>query len=667
MGSMRYVGRILIAGLVAAAALAACGGSSSDYLTKGTSSGGTGSSGGTTTTLSMGNGSGSSFANGVIAIQSTSLSAGGSTSLQVSIVDQTGALYTTSTTITFNSPCVARSLASITVQGATTPGTASITTTTGTAEATYAATGCSGADVITATASANSQSLSAGGTVTIAASQVGSIQFVSATPSNIPLKGVGTATSTVIFKVINTSGGPSPSASVTFTPNTTVGGISIAPTSGVADANGQVQTIVTGGSVATTVRITATTTTSAGTSISTESSNLTVSSGIPTSSGISLAVAPCYNVEAYNIDGVQVPVTVRMIDRFNNPVPDNTTASFRTTLGGILPNCLTATTTGATASSGVCTVNWTSQAPYVVNGNPATTPGGTTPYNQAPFNWCAGDLNNKNLAATQYCNGTTNGRSPILVTAVGEESFVDANGNGIFDAGDTVGFDPTDKDNNFANGKPKPWFDTSEPFLNQWEIYDAYGTPTYVLGEPYIDFNDNGTRDGPDGLFNGLLCEGPLCAPTNKSSVAVYESNIIIASSQTARYTVASYSTGYSVINGVTYYWVDPINGLTLALYIYDQNFQQMANTTSVGASVQPAASFASSTVTILGSTPWPCSTELPRFNPDGTLSSAGQQFSFQISPLVANVASAVLSVSVQSLPSKVTTTFNFPVIPTPH
>jgi hypothetical protein len=655
----------LIAGLVAAAALAACGGSS-DYLTKGSSSGGT-SSGGTTTTLSMGNGSGSSFENGVIALQSKSLSAGGSTSLQVSIVDQTGALYTTSTTITFNSPCVAQNLASITVQGAATAGTASITTTTGTAEATYAAAGCSGADVITASASANSQSLTATGTVTVAAAQVGSIQFISATPANIPLKGVGSATATVIFKVFNTSGGPSPEATVTFTPNTTVGGISISPASGVSDANGQVQTIVTGGTVATTVRITATTTAASGNSISTESSNLTVSTGIPTSSGISLAVSPCANVESYDLDGVAVPVTVRMVDRFNNPVADGTTANFRTTLPGITPNCTTA--------GGVCTGTWTSQGPYFVSGNPATTPAssasslnGKTQYNSPPYNWCAGDLTNKTLPSIRYCNGTTNGRSPILVTAVGEESFIDANGNGIFDTGDTVAFDPNDKDNDFANGKPKPWFDTSEPFLNEWEFYDTYGTPTYELGEPFIDFNSNGTRDVPDGLFNGLasLCEGPLCAPAKDDSVAVYAENIIIESSQNANYTVVGSSFGGIIVDGVAEYYVDPAAGTTIQMYIYDENFQQMANTSTVGGSVLPSASFSSATVTVLGSTPWPCAADLPRFNPDGTLNSAGQLFSFTISPLLANVPSAVLSVSVQSLPSKVTTTFNIVVIPKP-
>ena len=174
---------------------------------------------------------------------------------------------------------------------------------TGTASATYVATGCSGSDVITASASANSQTLTATGTVTVAQAAIGSIAFISATPSNITLKGVGStggsATSTVIFKVLDTSGGPRAGATVTFALNTSVGGITMAPATAVTDANGQVQTIVSGGTVATTVRVTATTSASGG-NISTESNALTVSTGIPTSHNVSLAVQ-CQNVEAWEL------------------------------------------------------------------------------------------------------------------------------------------------------------------------------------------------------------------------------------------------------------------------------------------------------------------------------------------------------------------------------
>lgn len=614
--------RLSIIAWVGAALLAGCGGSRTAITGQtSTGTGTTGTTGGTTTTLSLGSGAGASFEAGNIAISTKSLSAGGSTSLQVSLVDQTGALYTTPTTITFSSPCAGQGLATIVATGVTPPA-AAVTTSTGTASATYAASGCSGSDVITASATANSQSLSASGTVTVAQAAIGSISFISATPSNITLKGTGattngtsTATSTVIFKVLDTSGGPRVGASVTFALSTSVGGITLSPASATTDANGQVQTVVSGGTVATTVRVTATTTSSTGSAISTESSALTVSTGVPTSNNISLAVK-CYNVEAWNLDGVTVPVTVRMTDRFSNPVPDGTTANFQTTLGGIQATCQTGSDT---PGSGSCTVNWTSKAPYSVAGNPATTAG--TAYTNTTANWC-GPTN------APYCTATTNGRSPIIVTAIGEESFIDANGSGVFNSTDTVPFDPTDKDNDFASGVGKPWFDTSEPFLNEWELSDTYGTPTYVLGEPFIDFNNNGTRDGPDGLFEGALCSGQYCN-TASSTVAIYQSNVIVVSGQHANFKLI----------GTPPYTLPA----TIQMYIYDDRYQQMPAGTTVTYSFDANAGTAS------GPAPaaWPCSAATPVFDASGNVVSAGQLFSLGAIPPTSGAVAGNMYVTV--------------------
>jgi hypothetical protein len=89
---------------------------------------------------------------------------------------------------------------------------------------------------------------------------------------------------------------------------------------------------------------------------------------------------------------VNVAVTARLSDHFHNPVPDGTAVYFTTNGGAIQPSC---TTVG-----GACTVNWISQNPRPQNG---------------PISLL--------------------GRPTILVYAIGEESFVDANGNGVADAG----------------------------------------------------------------------------------------------------------------------------------------------------------------------------------------------------------------------------------------
>jgi hypothetical protein len=183
-----------------------------------------------------------------------------------------------------------------------------------------------------------------------------------------------------------------------------------------------------------------------------------------------------------------------------------------------------------------------------------------------------------------------------MVSAIGEESFIDATGSGVFNPGDTVAFNANNPQNNFSNGTPKPWDDTSEPFLNEWELGTSYanGTvfvPTYVLGEPFIDFNNSGLRDGPDGLVESALCQGPLCNTTS-SSVAIYASDVIIVST----------SSPVFYTNGST---PKLSTGGTFTVRISDTNNQQMPGGTTVSATVSPSG--ATAIVTPTGYA-WPCS-----------------------------------------------------------
>src|ERR1700730_5168196 len=399
-----------------ALSLAACGGGST--LSSGTSTGatgGTGGTGGTTKTYSMGNGSGSSFQSGVIGLSSTTLSAGGTTSLTVAIVDQTGTLYTgAAVTVGFNSPCVAQGLATIVASGTSTAGSTAgtVTTSTGSVSATYTAKGCSGQDVITASAGGGGASLTARGTIPGAAAAVGSIQFVSAVPATIGLKGTGLGeTSTVVFKVTDATGGARPGVPVTFSLDSNVGGLTISPASATSAADGTVQTVVSSGTAHSTVRIKATI---ASPALQTESSALTVSTGLPSSKGFSIAVGPatyagtastlaCPNVETWGIDGVTVPVTVRLADRYNNPAPDGTAVAFTTNGGHIVASCTTPSSS-TSPGDGTCTAIWTSAAP-----RPTT---------------------------ASVPPAARSGRVTVMATAIGEEFFNDANGNGYYDQGE---------------------------------------------------------------------------------------------------------------------------------------------------------------------------------------------------------------------------------------
>lgn len=491
------------------------------------------------TTVQMGNGNGANFQAGVIDVSNTQLSAGGSTSLSVSLVQSDGTLYTGSADISFNSPCVANGTAEIRQNGTA---VSKVTTTTGVATVTYVAMGCSGDDVITATSSVNSQSLSASGTVTVAQATVGSIEFVSAMPTNIALKGTGDASrpesSTVVFRVKDASNGAVQGADVSFALNTSVGGIALTSTTATSDSQGLVQTVVNAGTVATSVKVTATVT-SANQPISTQSSQLTVTTGIPTDDSFSLAVK-CFNIEGWDYDGVITQVTARLGDRFQNPVPDGTAVTFTSEGGNIQSQCTTQTTS---SEGGVCSVNFRSSNP-----RPA------------------------------------DGRVTILAKAIGEESFNDANGNGAFDNGET-------------------FTDLSEPYRDDNE------NGQYDVGEDFFDFNNNQNRDGPDGLFNGVLCNDTSgrCGGTSTRSLGIGEQNVIILSGSTPTLTDPS---GAALPSSIT---MSPNSAYALNVWMRDLHGNIMPGGTTIavtasgsGLQVTQPSSFDVPCSAISAGTPFP-------------------------------------------------------------
>ena len=439
-------------------------------------SGGTGGTGGGApvgpNTVFMGSGAGATFVEGAIAISQSNLQAGGSASLTVTFVDENNVLVGVEITANFISNCVAGGLANIVES--------SVITNTGAATSTYSATGCSGDDTITVSANIDGTVLQATGMVTVAAATVGSIQFVSADPTNIGLLGTGGVgrqeTSTVRFAVTDSTGGPVSGATVDFTLNTTIGGIQLTPTTATSDIQGSVQTVISAGSVATSVRVTATVNPSSPV-IAAQSDQLTITTGIPDNDSVSLSMA-CVNIEGWNLDGITTDVTVRMSDRYNNPVPDGTAITLTTEGGQIGGSCLTMTTPADGA--GVCTVLFVSSDPR----------------------------DNPTIA-------TGDGRVTILATAIGEESFVDADSDGIFNNADFP-------------------LEIGEPFRDDNEN----GTADTALGEVFSDFNSNGLPDGPahpDYInFNGLLCDSmtALCSPNE--TLFVSDTGVIVMSASGA-------------------------------------------------------------------------------------------------------------------------------------
>ena len=75
-------------------------------------------------------------------------------------------------------------------------------------------------------------------------SSASSIQFISATPELISLKGTGGVglqeTSTVVFKVVGLNGAALEGEEVNFKLNTVMGGVTLSKSSALSDSSGQV-------------------------------------------------------------------------------------------------------------------------------------------------------------------------------------------------------------------------------------------------------------------------------------------------------------------------------------------------------------------------------------------------------------------------------------------
>ncbi|MBL4764520.1 MAG: hypothetical protein JKX67_04460 [Colwellia sp.] len=488
-------------------------------------------------------GSGTPFTEGNISISFSPLSAGGTSVISASLVDEQELLYSESAEFTFTSLCAAQGTPKASLDSP-------VLTSSGKAESIYFAKGCVGNDPITVNVVVNGQNLSATGSIEVLSADIGSIQFVSATPEHIAIKGVGNderpESATVIFKVLDTNSIPLSNKNVSFSLSSTIGGIVLNPINATTSNEGLVQTVVSSGTVARTVRVLASVDGSDPV-IQTQSSELKISTGIPDQDSMSISatnLAP----RAWNHDGVEVILTARLADAFNNPPP--ATAVYFTTEGGSIENLGASCTTG---DDGSCSVIWRSQFPRpeghllgdVNNPNQVPTP---------PL------ANNKGVMGQKY-----GGRVTILATTIGEESFPDLNGNGRFDVCEVPAFLGTkiynEIYNKTGNGKPclgdGSFDDSVVDITSSYSGNDISGRP-YDIGEAYadynedgffnqrtgseaggeleelVDFNQNGIYDAKDGKYNGILCAIPAhsgCA--EETSLDINAQIVIVMSGDT--------------------------------------------------------------------------------------------------------------------------------------
>ncbi|MCH1459708.1 MAG: hypothetical protein L7U64_05900, partial [Luminiphilus sp.] len=479
-----------------------------------------------------------SFVEGVIKISPAGqISPGGTATLSVSVVDETLRPTNTEETLTITSSCLFGDLATLDPDSPLTLGS-SITVG-------YTVQGCTGEDVITATLS--SSGAEASGVVEVAPVTADRIIFDSAVPELIALRGTGAASNIpesalVSFTVSDGTGNAVSDARVNFSLSQSVGGLALECreqdvcryTSDANRAQGRSSFATTNttpagvavgrvlaGSVTTPVQVLAYVDLNDNgeqdlDEPSSASKTLVVSSGVPDQNSISLS-ATVLNIEsAYNIDGKISQLSVRMADAFNNPVPDGTAAIFSTELGSIAGSCNT--------TNGACSVDWTSQSPrssdtverfsqaITINENlNASTPNRySCPSHNKNHGPCPDDIGDPTVNPPGAPRG---GRSTVLVSASGDESFADQNGNGKYDEGElwtnlTEAFVDHNEDGIYTPAQRGDCGDAAsaddvclagleETFLdrNGNNLFDLNNTPAASAGSSL-----------PDGQYNGALC-----------------------------------------------------------------------------------------------------------------------------------------------------------------
>ena len=269
------------------------------------------------------------------------------------------------------------------------------------------------------------------------AGQPQAVVFQDAVPPSIGVQTSGSLTQSVVtFSVLDRTNTPLRGVDVSFFVDGA--GASITPQLAVTDENGKASTTVVSGTRAGPVNVTAAVDANddGAMDLVSQSTPVNVFGAQPAFDRFSLA-AVFLNVAGRVTFGLEDTITAFVNDRFGNAVPEGTAINF--------------TTNGAS----------------IVRQIPTDSSGRAS-----------GTL----LTEADVPDG---GIVTVLATTVGEEPFIDANGNGVRDDNEVF----TDVAEPFIDFDGNGRYDASEPFedLNQNGRWDP--------GEPFTDVNENGVYD----------------------------------------------------------------------------------------------------------------------------------------------------------------------------
>ena len=319
---------------------------------------------------------------GAVALGSAAVSAYGTTSVEVPVLQSGQAYKASQVTVNFSSSCAAG-------KASLTP-SANTQLTNGIAVATFVDNGCAQTadSEVTITASIGTDTKSA--RMIVKAPTAGSLRFLSVVPSDksITLRGQGgngrQENATATFKLVDVAGNGVADADVCFDVTTYAGGLNLdgftlgkPPTlQGSAavcgsdlltvlrylkrtNADGTVSVQINSGTVPTPVRVRARALypATASAPLETYSDTLSISTGLPLQRSFSLSIDRA-NIDGGNFDGEMATLTVRLADQFSNPVPDGTVVNFIASGGAVC----TADNGSCRTTNGACSCNFVSQA-----------------------------------------------------------------------------------------------------------------------------------------------------------------------------------------------------------------------------------------------------------------------------------------------------------------
>ncbi|WP_462174096.1 Ig-like domain-containing protein [Pseudoalteromonas xiamenensis] len=483
------------------------------------------------------------------------LKAGGSTIVSVTLKNKSGDLYTLPTDVQFASTCAAQNKAVL---------DATVKSSAGVATATYRASGCDIVDPVVVSVETGGRNFSGVTQIPVENAAVQSIRFVKADPEFIALPpgegGVPTQ-SQVSFKLIDEDGNPVRQERIDFKFADSTGKAGLTQTSASTDNNGLVQTVVTSGVVPGPLVVEAChipkailsqlgenddatcwqeffdrctdsdTSNNAGCpsgeiklvpvaeQVSSVSSKLTLSSGVTDQNSFD-ASPTTFNTNSLNYNGVTTNISIYFGDQFNHLSGDGVVATVYAEAGvvGKIDGEQGTPTFECQTTDAVCNLTWRSQGerPFSASKWKNKISDVCDPYFgvAAP---CIGGLPQTITEAGVTRKVIPAGRVSVLVTAKGQETFVDkpssggvTRTNGLFDEGEYF-----------------PAFDLPEAFNDynedgKFSSQDCGGSATTGPCSPagsdgghdeiFIDRNSNGVHDGADGKYNGLLCSAAALA-----------------------------------------------------------------------------------------------------------------------------------------------------------